>query len=145
MIEHVKQNSLCNNVARVDLVAEAPALNGMTLQGNNQVIAIADSGFDLGSTNDVHPAFKDRVLALIPMTSRSSSSDPIGHGTHVAGSILGDGIAAHMGGKIQGTAPQASLVVQSLLSDDGSLETPQNLWDLFIGPYNDHRHEKSSI
>jgi hypothetical protein len=45
-----------------------------------------------------------------------------------------------MGGKIQGTAPKASLVMQSLLSSDrgGGLWVPPNLWNLFEPPYKNH-------
>lgn len=113
--------------------------NNPILQGSDQVVAVADTGFDIGSTTDVHPAFKDRVLALIPMTSRSCPDDPNGHGTHVAGSVLGDGNSPKMGGNIQGTASKASLVLQSILNKTGGLDVPANLWDLFIGPYSNYR------
>ena len=139
-IESVAPVALVNNIARVDMQAEQPKLNHLALQGRNQVVAVADTGFDIGSVADVHPAFKDRVLGLIPMTSRRIPSDPNGHGTHVAGSVLGDGMAPGMGGNIQGTAPEAGLVLQSLLDDTGTLQVPQNLWELFAGPYGNYKY-----
>lgn len=148
-IEEVVEKTICNNFARQDLELLDADISGIDnkYQGEGQVIAIADTGFDLGSVTDIHPAFKDRVLALISEGRKEMSgktNDFHGHGTHVAGSVLGDGESSTMGGKIQGTAPKATLVLQSLLAEptlqpDNSrtpkLVTPPNLWDLFQTPY----------
>jgi hypothetical protein len=51
---------------------------------------------------------------------------------------LGDGTSAKLGISIQGTAPAAKLVLQSVLDSQGGLGgLPADLNDLFAGPYND--------
>ena len=58
-----------------------------------------------------------------------------GHGTHVCGSVLGDGLSPILGGKIQGTAPQAKLVMQALADANGDLQTGPDLKVIFAQPY----------
>ncbi|MFP3558229.1 S8 family serine peptidase [Paraburkholderia sp. SIMBA_049] len=126
---------LANNVAR-DILRANDAQTGHSLEGEGEIIAIADTGFDKGDTGDVHPAFTGRVLKLYPL-GRPDASDPNGHGTHVAGSVLGDGVFAD-GTPIRGTAPKAQLVLQSLLASNDTLGgLPADLHDLFAGPYQD--------
>ncbi|WP_131784187.1 S8 family serine peptidase [Protofrankia symbiont of Coriaria ruscifolia] len=137
-IEEVPQRQFFNNVARSILKADV-ALNGTRYQGDGQAIAVADSGFDLGSTTIVHPAFTGRVARLYALgrTNPDRTDDPKGHGTHVAGSVLGNGTSATMGGAIQGTAPRATLVLQSILDSGGGLGgIPADFHDLFEPPYN---------
>ncbi|GDY33538.1 S8 family serine peptidase [Gandjariella thermophila] len=136
-IEEVPERKLFNNVARPLLNADV-VLHGTPYQGDGEVVAVADTGFDLGSTTDVHPAFQDRVAALHALGRRhpDRTDDPDGHGTHVAGSVLGDGRSSTMGGSIQGTAPRATLVLQSMLDRRGALGgIPADLHDLFEPPY----------
>jgi subtilisin family serine protease len=91
---------------------------------------MADTGFD-----DTHPDFIGRVVGQVGLGRPGDTSDPNGHGTHVAGSILGDGQAS--GGQLKGVAPQARLYVQSLLDARGDLGgLPLNLADLFEDAYN---------
>jgi hypothetical protein len=115
-------------------------VNGTPYLGDGQVVAVADTGFDRGSPANAHPAFTGRVAKLYALgrTSPDKTDDPHGHGTHVAGSVLGDGNSASMGGAIQGTAPRATLVLQSLLDPSGGLGgIPADLHDLFEPPYDD--------
>ena len=136
-IEEVIETGLSNSVARQIIEADV-VVNGTAYQGDGQVIAVADTGFDMGSTSNVHPAFAGRVVALYPLGRPNKSDDPDGHGTHVAGSALGDGNSSSLG-VIQGTAPGATLVVQSLLDSAGGLNgIPVDLHDLFQPPYDDH-------
>ncbi|HEX5872934.1 MAG TPA: S8 family serine peptidase, partial [Longimicrobium sp.] len=58
-----------------------------------------------------------------------------GHGTHVAGSIVGTG--AESGGDIRGVAPEAEIVFQSIRGDDGKLKLPVDLGDLFQEAYDE--------
>jgi serine protease AprX len=136
-VEPVPERQLFNNVAR-DIMRADVVVAGTTYEGDGQVIAVADTGFDKGSTTDVHTAFAGRVKKLYALgrPSPARSDDPHGHGTHVAGSALGDGNSPSMGGAIQGTAPKATLVLQSTLDAAGGLGgLPNDLHDLFEPPY----------
>jgi serine protease AprX len=140
-IEPVPERQLFNNVARVIIDADV-LVNGTQYQGDGETIAVADTGFDKGSTSNVHPAFTGRVAKLYALgrTSPDQADDPHGHGTHVAGSALGDGNSPSMGGAIKGTAPQAQLVLQSTLDSGGGLGgIPLDLHDLFEPPYDDDK------
>jgi serine protease AprX len=122
-----------NNIARDILTAGIAQATG-TMQGEGQIVAVCDTGFDQGSTSNVHPAFIGRVMKLYPL-GRNTASDPDGHGTHVCGSVLGDG-QMNDGTVVRGTAPKARLVVQSVLDPGGNLGgLPVDLHDLFIDPY----------
>jgi hypothetical protein len=137
VIQEVPEVKLRNNVARPILNANV-VVSGTTYQGDGQVVAVADTGFDKGSATSPHPAFTGRVAKLYALGRASKTDDPDGHGTHVCGSVLGDGTSASMGGAIQGTAPHARLVVQSLIDSSGSLSgIPADLTDLFEPPYRD--------
>jgi serine protease AprX len=125
-------NGVASQIMRADV-----AHTQMQLQGAGQVVAVCDTGFDMGTTANVHPAFTGRVHRLYAL-GRATASDPNGHGTHVAGSVLGDGTSAAMGETIRGTAPRATLVLQSVLDGDGRLGgLPTDLNNLFLIPYRD--------
>ena len=116
-LEQVFPRQLANNVARQVLrVPNSGPASGAG--GKGEVIAIADTGFDRGSTTDVHPAFKGRVKKLYALGRAGRKDDPDGHGTHVSGSALGDGVSK-ADGPIRGTAPSARLVLQSVLDKIG--------------------------
>jgi len=137
VIQEVPKVKLRNNVARPIMNADV-VVNGTAYLGDGQVVAVADTGFDDGSTASPHPAFTGRVARLYPLGRATKTDDPDGHGTHVCGSVLGDGNSAAMGGAIQGTAPRARLVVQSLIDRFGDLSgIPADLTDLFDPPYRD--------
>jgi serine protease AprX len=140
-IEEVPTRKLTNNVARTILHAQV-VVNGTTYEGKGQVIAVADTGFDKGSKTNVHPAFTGRVAKLYALgrTNPAKSNDPHGHGTHVAGSVLGRGNSSTMGGAIRGTAPRATLVLQSLLDASNGLGgIPADLHDLFEPSYTNNK------
>jgi serine protease AprX len=135
VIQSVPERSLRNNVAR-SIINAGVVVNGTGYQGEGQVVAVADTGFDTGSTTAPHPAFTGRVAKLYGLGRPDRADDFDGHGTHVCGSVLGDGTSASMGGSIQGTAPLARLVVQSLVDASGSFTgIPDDLVDLFDPPY----------
>ena len=90
-------------------------LDKTALDGRGQIITVADTGFDKGTLGDVHPAFQNRVKDLIAISrvGTGQTNDPNGHGTHVAGSAVGNGNSPETG-SVTGTAPGAKLIVQSL-------------------------------
>lgn len=135
-IEEVIARRLANNVARTVMRIESAAGGtSVAFTGKGQVVAVADTGFDKGSTTDVHAAFKGRVKKLYALGRPNLKNDPHGHGTHVAGSVLGDGRST-ADGPVKGAAPAAKLVFQSVLDAGGGLGgLPDNLEDLFLPPY----------
>src|SRR5215204_1508961 len=101
-------------------------VSNISQAGDGQIIAIADTGI-----YDAHPDFVG--TSSWGRRNTNDHSDPNGHGTHVTGSVLGDGSAS--GGKIRGTAPKAKLFFQSLLDHNGEFYLPSNLVNLFDEAY----------
>jgi subtilisin family serine protease len=93
----------------------AKAKESMLYNGSGQTICVCDTGFDMGSTTDVHDAFHDRVKGLYSWgrPGNNGTNDPDGHGTHVCGSVLGSGQHSSEG-TVYGAAPAAILLVQSM-------------------------------
>ena len=74
------------------------------------------------------------MIEVVALGRPNNSSDPHGHGTHVAGSVLADGSASN--GEFAGVAPEAKLYFQSLLDPNGGLGgLPVSLEDLFEPAY----------
>ncbi|KAM0425406.1 hypothetical protein ACHAPT_009463 [Fusarium lateritium] len=115
VIHPVNERTIFTNVARRLLGSDDAMLNGTVYKGQDQIICVADTGFDTGSTTDVHDAFAGRVKQLYAWgrKTQNSADDPDGHGTHVCGSVLARGQHSSEG-SIEGTAPAASLIVQSM-------------------------------
>jgi serine protease AprX len=94
VVRHIEEFSglkLYNNVA-LQLLGAASVHAGVAgLEGAGEIVAVCDTGLDTGDPADIHPAFAGRVVKLYPI-GRSTASDPHGHGTHVSGSVLGDGV-----------------------------------------------------
>ena len=133
-VEEVLPRKLLNNVARGVLRLPGGASPSGD-EGEGEIVAVADTGFDKGSTANVHPAFTGRVKKLYALGRPGRKDDPDGHGTHVAGSVLGDGLSGTEG-PVRGTAPKAKLVLQSVLDNsDGLGGLPDDLNDLFRPPY----------
>ena len=134
-IEKVFPAGLSNDVAVTILGANLVHNGNPQFRGAGQVVAVCDTGFDTGSTTNVHSAFFGRVGNLYARGRTGSADDPHGHGTHVAGSVLGDG-NANGHGPVMGTAPSATLVLQSVLDSGGGLRgLPADLNDLFDETY----------
>ena len=81
-IEEVPERQLFNNIARSIVNADV-TVNGTAYRGAGEIIAVADTGFDMGSTTNVHPAFAGRVKQLYALgrTNPARTDDPHGHGT----------------------------------------------------------------
>lgn len=132
-MEPYVQPKLLNDLARIALgidQKEGSKVNNIIAQkGVGAIVAVADTGID-----DTHPDFKGRIAGIVALGRPNDYSDPNGHGTHVAGSILGNGTAS--GGKIMGVAPEAQLFFQSILdSNDGIGGLPLDLGKLFEEAY----------
>jgi serine protease AprX len=88
---------------------------GLTGQGVG--VAIVDSGVY------AHPDLAGRIVASIdfttasPTVSTTSTSDPGGHGTHVAGLVAGDGTLS--GGEYTGVAPRANIINVRVIDANG--------------------------
>ncbi|MGQ9531478.1 MAG: S8 family serine peptidase [Desulfotomaculales bacterium] len=118
--------------------AAAPGLvSPAGLTGAGQVVAVADSGLDTGDPRSLHPDFQSRpgepakVVGLRSFGGAGTAADPVGHGTHVAGTVAGTGAAS--GGKFRGLAPGARLYFQGLLDGTGRANLPTDLATLY-GP-----------
>ncbi|GMQ60952.1 S8 family serine peptidase [Vallitalea maricola] len=127
-IEPVVEFELFNDKAR-DFMG-VNSINSLGHNGAGQVVAVCDTGIDTGVNNSgMHSDFQGRIDSIFPL-GRSTADDVHGHGTHVAGSVLGDGTRSN--GQIKGIAPQAHLVFQSVLDSNGGLGgLPNDLNDLF--------------
>lgn len=134
-VEEYKKPVLHNNRARaiinVDTVVDRETLPNIPFEGDGQIIGVADTGIDSD-----HPDFDDRIHKIIARGRENDASDPNGHGTHVSGSVLGNGKGSS--GEIKGVAPKAKLFFQSILDAEGSLGgLPLNLADLFQEAYDE--------
>lgn len=117
-VEQAETYGLFNDRAAGVVGASAVLQGG--LDGRGQVVAVADTGLDRGVLDStLHPDFQGRVKSLIAIGRSGDASDPDGHGTHVAGSIVGSGAASN--GQIKGMAPGAQLVFQSIMNSSGQL------------------------
>ncbi len=139
-VEEPPRWQLFNNKAR-EIIAAETAWTSSSYFGAGQVIGVADTGLDRGSTTNILDDFKGRVLAIsTTWTDWTGGEDLHGHGTHVSGSILGSGelsgadpsTHSYPAACYAGVAPEASLVFQAL--GDLSL-MPDDLNELFAQAY----------
>ncbi|MEN0058523.1 MAG: S8 family serine peptidase [Bdellovibrio sp.] len=105
--------------------------------GRNQIVSMADTGLDSGSMTSLHRDFAGGVLSGYPFGLWSKSwEDPMGHGTHVAGSVMGRGTASQ--GLLKGGAYEAQMVAESMWSPMlNNLSVPSKIGDLFEKAYQD--------
>ncbi|AGL03807.1 S8 family serine peptidase [Desulfoscipio gibsoniae] len=143
-IEKYNQPELLNDRAR-DIVGARPLaipkfVTGTGLTGEGQTIGLADSGLDTGSMGNLHPDLesaageKPRVIMLKSWAGVETPADVSGHGTHMAGTLVGSGKASD--GKYTGVAPGASLYFQGIVDEDENTAPPLDLRELFEPAYN---------
>jgi len=100
-------------------VAPAPE---SALKGAGVTIAVVDSGVALHPDIQTMTAVVDVVGQPTPYAaSPAVSVDPYGHGTHVAGIMVGNG--SQSGGRMAGVAPEASLISVRVLDGSGAGST----------------------
>jgi len=104
---------------------------GLGLSGDGEIIGVCDTGLDTGDMTTIHEDFLGRVAAVKsypigsvldsyinnPGANDGASDVDSGHGTHVAGSVLGNGtVASTLPGApaIRGLAHKARLVFQAV-------------------------------
>ena len=112
------------NMMNVSNVWKSLSSGGLGLTGSGQIVAVADTGCDMGSISNTHADFAGRILAGYGWTngaykSSASWADLDAHGTHVCGSILGSGAAST--NLYRGMAYEAQLVIQGMWEDLGGL------------------------
>ncbi|TKI43431.1 S8 family peptidase [Bacillus mycoides] len=110
---------------------KAPEIWNDSDQGEGVVVAILDTGCDKS-----HPDLKDRILFGKNTTGHgemSDFSDIDGHGTHVAGTIAGNGTG------IFGVAPKAKLAIYRVFTPnpDPDAEGPDGFIDDIIAAIKD--------
>ena len=93
----------------------ASATTALNLTGKGQIVAVCDSGLDTGNLKTVHPDVRGRIVQAFACARENDWSDMNGHGTHVVGSVLGNGAASD--GAVKGAAFEAELVMQSCGAD----------------------------
>jgi hypothetical protein len=124
----IRRTPRASNDKAVRIVGVSGVRTGKTtdLLGTGQVVAVCDSGLDKGDAEDIHPDFLDgskgtRVKDIFRWGDYTSSRDKSGHGTHVSGSILGNGQQSGSDPannsfpetSFTGMAPKARLVFQA--------------------------------
>ena len=143
-IGHVPAPWLVNDVAAGILGVAPRAAHGR--YGAGQIVAIADSGLDVGETGALSADFDSRVVATHVLVVDEDWDDNNGHGTHTAGSLAGSGVlsgsipaTSSYDGSFAGIAPEASLVVQAFEADASGVVTglPADLVTLFQQAYDD--------
>lgn len=124
------QNDVADEVMKADYLWDQSVMSAIdsswnSLDGSGIIVTVADSGLDSGvNDSTMHADFSDHILDIVSwgMTSSQATScgsvandgasDIDGHGTHVAGSVLGDG--TNSSGNIKGLAPEAQLYFQAI-------------------------------
>lgn len=107
------------------------------LSGAGQRISTSDSGIDTGDTETMHADLKNQILA-IKVVDGCNTQDVLGHGTHTAGSIVGDGTLSgdaksYPRGPVRGTAWGAKLYAWFCGVGESSVATPKTCEELFRG------------
>ena len=118
---HVRPKLLNDVAVKPGLMNVTPVRDTYGLTGKGQTVTISDSGLDTGDPATVVADFTNRV-AFIGTVDGCETQDSDGHGTHVAGSVAGDGSLS--GGEIKGVAYEAMLNVWQCQGTDGDLYFP---------------------
>ncbi|MCS7106115.1 MAG: S8 family serine peptidase, partial [Candidatus Aenigmarchaeota archaeon] len=133
--EHLEPKLFLDVSARI---ISAPVAWNLGINGSGINVSVIDSGVDTGNLTTIHPDLRGRVVALKDYTETNDSDgiaeDFHGHGTHVAGTILGNGTASNR--NYTGIAPAANLIVQKAFNDIGFYSGPSDYEVLFNDSFN---------
>ncbi|WP_292465459.1 PGF-pre-PGF domain-containing protein [Methanolobus sp.] len=123
-------NDVAAGIINVNHVHENYRLNG-----TGQIVAVCDTGLDTGVDDEfIHEDIRGRIRGIFDLVG-DGAGDQHGHGTHVTGSVLGNG--ANSGGQYKGMAHEALLVFQAAGTAGGELTgIPADLNLLFQQAYN---------
>ena len=109
---------------------------GRGLRGQGQIVAMADTGLDSGDLATLHQDFAVTTHGYAYGLFTESWYDPMGHGTHVAGSVLSSGAAS--GGQLKGGAYESAFIAQGMWSDLlNNLSIPPTMSDFLEPAYKD--------
>lgn len=138
---------LNNDIGGGTIMRANTVRSSLGLYGSGQIVAVADSGLDTGNQSTLHPDVRGRVAKTycLGRPSPCDWSDYVAHGTHVAGSVLGNGSlsgstpSAHQyANSYAGLAPEAQLVFQSIAGSQGNLSgIPTDRGNLMRAAYAD--------
>ena len=106
------------DVSRATAGQPSPVMPESALKGAGVTVAVVDSGVALHPEIQTMVAAVDFVGLYDPLFAPGGSVDPHGHGTHVAGIIVGNGSHSD-DAKFAGIAPEASLVSLRVLDGLG--------------------------
>ncbi|HMF69901.1 MAG TPA: S8 family serine peptidase, partial [Flavitalea sp.] len=125
-------NDVAAGIMGTALSLATSGAKSLGLSGKGETIAICDTGLDTGDVNTINKDFAKRISIIKSYPITSDFDDYInnpggndggadldsGHGTHVAGSVLGDGTNSvgitGTSGPIRGLAYKAKLVFQAV-------------------------------
>ena len=144
-------NSVANTIINSDDVQDNLMMSGLDgtwtgLDGSGIIVTVADSGLDSGiDDGTMHPDFSDHIHDIYswpepqwrctwnspvdPGPCDDGADDDNGHGTHVSGSVLGDGTVS--GGSIVGIAQEALLHMHAFEQSGTLGGLPADLNDFF--------------
>ncbi|HYN88686.1 MAG TPA: S8 family serine peptidase, partial [Ardenticatenaceae bacterium] len=129
-LEPSQEMVLLNDLGGGGIMRVEAVRQSLGLYGRGQIVGVADTGLDTGQKTNLHTDLRGRLIQgfCLGRTSPCDWSDPNGHGTHVAGSVLGNGAASgsnpsthSYAGSFAGAAPEAQLVFQSIEGPSGTL------------------------
>ena len=142
-------NDVAATIIHADDLQNSATMSGLnsgwgSLDGSGIIVTVGDTGLDNGVNNSgMHPDFADHIKGILsfpvpasgcawtggnPGSCDDGAIDDHGHGTHVAGSVLGDGTTWT---NVKGMAPEAQLLVHALEYNGGLGGIPNDLGDMF--------------
>jgi len=147
-------NDVGVDIVNADWVRDSANMGGPlnTLTGSGVIVGVMDSGLDNAVTctdladcntknSGIMSDFQGRIVGVenfVQCGQTDGPSDPDGHGTHVTGTVLGDGSSSTGSSDYSGMAPEAMLYMQSVYSvcnANNKLATPNDYSNIFQTAY----------